>query len=305
MLSVDAFAVKRDYGLVPQQVAPGTYVLLGFNEHFNFRNGGNIVNTGFIVTDAGVVVIDTGPSRLYGEQMREAIAKVTDQPVVKVFNTHLHPDHFLGNQAFEDLPEAALAGTIEGIRQNGEMFNESLYRLCGPWEAGTRVVVPGLVVTPGVEEVGGHRLRLIGYDGHTDADLAILDETTGVLFAGDLVFHGRAPTTPHADIGRWLASLDALAGLSFSVLVPGHGAVSTNDDPIRQTRDYLVWLRDGLKRGAEQGSDMAELLSPREPPASIRRLAVFAAEYQRSVAHLFPAFERAAIERGRVVQELD
>ncbi|HAW39797.1 MAG TPA: MBL fold metallo-hydrolase, partial [Pseudomonas sp.] len=46
--------------------------------------GGNIVNTGFIVTDSGVVVIDSGPSRRYGEAMREAIARVTDRPIIKV-----------------------------------------------------------------------------------------------------------------------------------------------------------------------------------------------------------------------------
>ena len=304
-MSCSPVLAAKDYGLDPQQVAPDTYVLFGANEHFNFRNGGNIVNTAFIVTDAGVVVIDTGPSRLYGEQMREAIGKVTDQPIVRVYNTHLHPDHFLGNQAFEDLPEAALAGTIEGIRTHGEMFNESLYRLCGAWEAGTRVVVPREVVEPGSVEIGGHRLRLIAMDGHTDADLVILDETTGVLFAGDLVFNGRTPTTPHANIPKWLASLDALRTLPFKLLVPGHGATATDEAPIIQTRNYLQWLSKGLAESAEQGLDMAEVLVPRTPPSSIAKLAVFAAEYQRSVAHLFPALEADALGQGRVIQEAD
>ena len=295
----------KDYGLEPQEVAPGTYVLFGANEHFNFRNGGNIVNTAFVVTDDGVVVIDTGPSRLYGEQLRAAIATITDRPIIRVYNSHLHPDHFLGNQAFEDLPEAALAGTIEGIRQHGEMFNESLYRLCGAWEAGTRVVVPTEVVEPGIEVIGGHRLRLLALDGHSDADLVILDETTGVLFAGDLVFNGRAPTTPHANIAKWLAALDKLEGLSFSLLVPGHGAAADDRAPIAQTRSYLRWLSEGLAESAEQGLDMAEVLTPRAPPASIAELAVFAAEYQRSVAHLFPGYEAAALERGRVIQDSD
>ncbi|MEW8212918.1 MAG: MBL fold metallo-hydrolase, partial [Candidatus Thiodiazotropha taylori] len=126
-------AVERDYKLKPQQIADNTYVLIGHDEHFSFANGGNIVNTGFIVTEAGVVVIDSGPSRLYGEQLIAAIAQVTDKPVVKLFITHMHPDHFLGNQAFEGLPIAALEKTQDGIRLMGETFNDNLYRLVGSW----------------------------------------------------------------------------------------------------------------------------------------------------------------------------
>lgn len=301
-LMTPAWAAK-DYALQPQEVAPNTYVLFGANEHFNFRNGGNIVNTGFIVTEEGVVVIDTGPSRLYGEQLRAAIANTTERPIVQVYNTHLHPDHFLGNQAFEDLSIAALPGTIEGIRERGEMFSESLYRLCGSWEAGTRVVIPTKTLEAGLVEIGGHRLRLIALDGHTDADLAILDETTGVLFAGDILFHNRTPTTPHAVIPDWLAALDELAALQYKLLVPGHGPAVSHDSPITQTRNYLQWLSGSLADSAERGLTMAEVLEPNSPPASISELAVFAAEYQRSVAHLFPDLEAEALRHGHVEQD--
>jgi uncharacterized sulfatase len=300
-----ALRAAGDYGLEAQQVAPGTYVFFGANEHFSFANGGNIANTGFIVTADGVVVIDTGPSRLYGEQMRAAIAKVTDRPVLKVFNTHLHPDHFLGNQAFEDVPVAALAATIDGIRTHGDRFAENLYRACGRWEAGTRVVVPDETLKAGTLEIGGHRLRLLALDGHTGADLAILDETTGVLFAGDLVFNDRTPTTPHADIPRWIAALDRLDRLEFSLLVPGHGAAAADRAPIAQTRSYLQWLDASLARSAGGGLSMAEALAPADPPAAATRLAVFADEYRRSVAHLFPRHEEEALRQGRVEQERD
>ncbi|MEW8395649.1 MAG: quinoprotein relay system zinc metallohydrolase 1 [Candidatus Thiodiazotropha sp.] len=292
----------RDYGLKPLLIAPDTYVLLGANEHFNFRNGGNIVNTGFIVTDEGVIVIDSGPSRLYGEQLRAAIGRITERPILKLFNTHLHPDHILGNQAFEKLPIAALATTIDGIWEQGELFNDSMYRLAGAWMAGTRVVVPTETVRPGSLEIGGHRLQLIAMKGHSHADLMILDQTTGVLFAADMVFHGRTPTTPHADLGQWLDALDALAELDFKLLVPGHGSVVEDRRSIEQTRDYLRWLNAYLHEAAEQGMTMAEVLQPDAPP-SIRGLAVFKEEYQRSVPHLYPAIEARALRQGRVVQE--
>ena len=93
-----------DYGLQPRQIADGVWLLQGSSDNFAQSNGGNIVNSGFIVTDQGVLVIDSGPSKRYGEALRQAIATVTDKPVLKLLLTHHHPDHVLGNQAFADVP---------------------------------------------------------------------------------------------------------------------------------------------------------------------------------------------------------
>ena len=73
-LGVSAHAELR-YRLEPRQIAEGTWLFEGSTENFEKSNGANIVNTAFIVTAEGVVVIDTGPSRRYGEEMREAIAE--------------------------------------------------------------------------------------------------------------------------------------------------------------------------------------------------------------------------------------
>jgi len=87
-------AASFDYGLVPRQIADGVYVLEGRKEDFSTANGGDIANTGFIVGTAGVIVIDTGSSRRYGEQMRAAIARITPLPVVLTINTHTTPTTF-------------------------------------------------------------------------------------------------------------------------------------------------------------------------------------------------------------------
>ncbi|HSD61730.1 MAG TPA: quinoprotein relay system zinc metallohydrolase 1, partial [Burkholderiales bacterium] len=256
-----AGATDFDYGLAPEQVGPGSYVFVGATEDFSVRNGGNIVNTGFIVTSAGVVVIDTGPSKRYGEQMRVAIGRVTPKPVVKVFNTHHHPDHFLGNQGYADVGIAALAATAQAIAAQGNALAENMYRMNGDWMKGTEPLKPGEIVTAREIRIGDRVLTLLALSGHTAGDLAVYDRSTGVLFAGDLVFHDRAATTPHADIGAWLASLDALEQLPFTTLVPGHGPVVRDAVAIRQTRDYLTWLRGALGAAVEQGLDMNEAMA--------------------------------------------
>ncbi|MDD2743208.1 MAG: quinoprotein relay system zinc metallohydrolase 1 [Rhodocyclaceae bacterium] len=287
-----------DYGLQAQRVADDVYVFIGRNEDFSTVNGGNIVNTGFIVTAAGLVVIDSGPSLRYGQQMQQAMKKLSSATLLQVINTHHHPDHFLGNQAFAGTPIVALEATRQGIASEGNVFAENLYRLSGDWMKGTESVPPTATIVPGRVPLGGRTLRLLALDGHTDGDLAIYDETSGVLFAGDLVFNNRAPTTPHARIKRWLASLDTLEAITrepgFTAIVPGHGAIARDGAPIRQTRAWLRWLDQAMREAAAAGFDLNEVMA-RPLPAEFAEMAVGVREYQRSVGHLFPAAEQEAL----------
>lgn len=298
-LSAAAPASDFDYGLVARKVAEDVYVFVGRTEDFTMANGGNIVNSGFIVAPEGVVVIDTGSSLRYGQQMRRAIAAIAGvKPIVLTINTHHHPDHFLGNQAFADAPIASLPETRQGIAMDGNAFAENLFRLTGDWMKGTEVVAPTQTLKAGVIEAAGRKLRLIKLGGHTEADLAVYDEVRGVLFPGDLVFNGRAPTTPHADVATWLAALEKLEAVTreagFSVLVPGHGEVSRDAAPIAQTRAWLSWLQSRMRDSARAGLDMNEVLARPLPP-EFADLPVAASEYRRSVGHLFPAAEQEAL----------
>lgn len=286
-----------DYALKPRQIAEDTWLLEGSTENFAKANGGNIVNTGFIVTEAGVVVIDTGPSKRYGEAFRQAIAATTDKPVIRVLLTHHHPDHVLGNQAFNDVPIGALAGTTDLLKQQGEAMAENMYRLVGDWMRGTEVVLPTQVVEPGTLTVGDHSLRLLQLAGHTGADLAVLDETTGVLFAGDLVFYERALTTPNSPgLDVWLRDLDTLQALPWKLIVPGHGPLTSDASPFVQMRDYLGWLDQLMRDGAARGDDMAEMI--RSPiPERFAGISLSRYELIRSVSHLYPRYERAGMRR--------
>ena len=286
-----------EYSLKPRQIAEDTWLLEGSSDNFAKANGGNIVNTAFIVTERGVVVIDTGPSKRYGEAMRKTIAAITDKPVIQVFLTHHHPDHVLGNQAFVDVPIGALAGTTELLHLQGDAMAENMYRMVGDWMRGTEVVLPNQLVTPGVLSFGNHDLRVLGLGGHTAADLAILDQKTGVLFTGDLVFYQRALTTPNSPgLAVWLADIATLQGLPWTLIVPGHGPVASDQKPFEQMRDYLTWLDQLLQEGAASGSDMAEMI---RSPIPERFAGINLSRYQliRSVSHLYPRYERGQMTR--------
>lgn len=291
-----AAAGPLTYDLKPTRIAPDTYVFEGSTEHFTRANGGNILNAAFIVTVDGVIVIQTGPSRRYGEEMRAAIRRVTDKPVRKVYISNLHPDYFLGAQAFGEASIAALPGTIAGIQEEGHGIAENMYRLIGDWMRGTEVVIPNEPVFGSTVLFGDHTLRLIPLNGHTAADLALLDETTGVLFSGGVVFCDRTPTTPHADIQAWLKELDAVEALDFRLLVPNHGHIRSDKACVAQTRDWLTWLDGTLRAAVESGMDMTAALEL-PIPERFHGLDVLRAEYRRSVAHLWPKIERESLPR--------
>jgi quinoprotein relay system zinc metallohydrolase 1 len=287
-------ANELDYQLKPRQIAENTYVLIGVNEDFSVKNGGNIINTAFIVTQEGVVVIDTGPSKHYGKQLRAAINALTDQPIIKVLHTNSHPDRFLGNQAFVDVPRFALAKTIEVMREEADMLTDNLYRMVGRWMQGTEPVLPDTVIEVKQLVIGEHQLELIALQGHTDADLVILDHHTGVLFAGGLVFFERVPTTPHAHLRQWMHALEQLKTLKFTLMVPSHGEVVSDLTALDQTMRYLLWLEKTLMDSVEQAMSMAEIMQV-ALPEPFATWGVGQQEFARSITHLYPALEHEAL----------
>lgn len=292
---------RLDYGLQARRLADGVWVVEGSNADFSVANGCNIINTGFISTGAGVLVINTGTSKTYGEQLRALIRRTTAEPVVQVIHLNLHPDYFLGNQAFADVPRLATPTTRAGMAREASAYETNLYRLCGDWMKGTdtAAVQPGRDLpagaAPSVWRVGQREFELRELHGHTASDLVLIDRQSGVAFVGGLVFVQRVPTTPHAQVQPWLASLAELDRLQLQTIVPSHGPVQTSaagvSTGIQQTRRYLQWLDSHFSQWAAQGWDMNEVL--RAPvPAEFRNWAAFQTEYVRNVAHLYPVYER-------------
>jgi len=292
---VRAAVGTRTYNLEPQEIADGVFLLRGRDEHLSVKNGGNIANIVFMTTGDGIILFDTGPSRIYGEELREAIRGVTLEPIAEVFISHAHPDHYLGSQVFEDLPISCLPATQKVMSEIGELFTDNMYRLVDVWMRGTRTVIPNRVIAPGRQKIGRRDIEFLALGGHSQADLAIYDHGDQVLLAGDLVFMDRAPTTPQADLAVWHQSLDHLQALPLKTVVSGHGPVTEDARAIEQTRSYLTWLEDTLRRAAEEGLSEAEAIDL-PVDSSFDHLAVVQDEFIRSITHLYGQIATDSLE---------
>ena len=240
-----------------QRVAGNTWFVQGEAALGSAANRNFISNAGFIVTSAGVVVIDALGSPALAKELLAAIRQVTAQPVRYLIVTHYHADHVYGLQVFKDLGATIIAHregldylNSETARLRLEASREELF----PWIDEHTRLVPADRWLDGdtVLQVGQDRLfiRHVG-PAHTPEDLVVYAERSQVLFAGDLVFRGRIPYVGQADSQGWIAALSGLIELKPAVIVPGHGGLSTQPLPdLKLTRDYLQFLRRSMGEAA-------------------------------------------------------
>lgn len=296
-IAVPTIAQPLQYSIVPEAIADGLWVVRGVDAPIEMANGGAIANITIMASEAGTVLVDCGTSLRYGTALKAVVEKLTGKPIVRVYLTHLHPDHIYGAAAFGPGVVAATPVLANVLKSEGAGFSDGMYRILGDWMRGTEFAQPQVMLTGDSETFGGRRLRLLPLAGHSPADLAILDEITGTLIAGDLVFHDRAPSTPHANLAKWRDALGVLKGLGHKRVIPGHGPVDpTPNAAIDQTRDWLDWLEATLRAAVLAGQDGVEAGNT---PIPARFVAMKAARYelQRSVSHLYPGLEAELLPR--------
>lgn len=233
-----------------QQVSASSWYVEGVSALGSPANQNFISNAAFVVTPGGVVVIDALGSPALAKRLIEEIRKVTPQPITHVLVTHYHADHIYGLQVFKALGAKIIAHQAARQYLNSETARlrlEVSRRELAPWVNDQTTLVDADEWIDGSRTlvVGGvtFQIKPVG-PSHTPEDIAIYLPSEKVLFAGDLVFRSRIPYVGQADSRHWIAALDTLLGFDALVIVPGHGAISTEARKDMQlTRDYLVYLR--------------------------------------------------------------
>ena len=241
------------------QVASGVYVRPGHTAVV-FESD-EIANIGFVVGERCVAVIDTGGSVAEGHALDCAIRGVTDRPVCYVINTHVHPDHLLGNVAFqragvEFVGHAKLPRAL-ALRGNTYLERASAYQKTRLQES--NIVFPERTVTGLVQfDIGDRILTMRAHrSAHTDHDLSVVDDRTKTAFLGDLVFLQHLPVID-GSINGWIGELGAIAGESWDNVVPGHGAPRAAwPSAAGPTASYLAELRDQVRAWIARGGDLA------------------------------------------------
>ena len=285
----------------PEQIAPGVYVIHGPTELPSPSNQGFMNNPAFIVTDAGVVVIDPGSSVQVGEMVLARIGRITDKPVLAVFNTHVHGDHWLGNQAirarYPDVPiyghERVGPKVLAGA---GAEWVQLMLRLTDNATAGTDIVKPDHPVVDGdTLSIGGLTYQVMNNDkAHTDTDIMLHVPELGLVFLGDNAGHGRILRLEGGSFSGNITALENALATGATVFVPGHGP-SGGPEVAQRYRDYLDTLYTTVRQGFDDGLadfEIRPLLMPRLEPW--QQWAGFDIELGRHISGAYLEAEAAA-----------
>jgi glyoxylase-like metal-dependent hydrolase (beta-lactamase superfamily II) len=226
-------------------------------------------NSGVIVGDDGVMVVDARATPVLARELIERIRGVTDKPIKYVLLSHYHAVRVLGASAYGAQHIIASQGTYELIRERGQQDFDSeaqrFPRLFRAVETVPGLTWPTLVFDRSLTIFMGKREVQILHlgKGHTKGDTIAWLPKEKVLFSGDLVEYGAAPYCGDAHFREWPETLEKVRALGAEKLVPGRGdALMTLGEVNRAidgTQGFLREMTREVEAGVRAGRKLKEV----------------------------------------------
>ncbi len=258
------------------QLGPGLYAYISENDAS--------ANSTFLVSDQGILVVDTGLNAQEGRKLLDEIRKISPAPVRWIVNTHYHPDHRGGNGVVG--PEAAIISTAFTRNQIASSARDNT--------VGETVGPNSLVLF-----VGGHEVR-IHHPGpaHTRGDLVVYFPDEHAIATGDLFLNNSCPAMDEGDLENWIAALDRMLELPVEHIVPGHFELATKNE-LRHFRNYLADLRDQVKRMHSNGISLDQIQKRLALAAykDLRQFSQYEATFKDNAAAYYKQLESRTPER--------
>ncbi len=249
----------------PQQVATGIYVIHGPQGVPSVANESFMNNPAWVVTNEGIVVIDPGSSVQAGRMVVAQIRKTTDKPVTHVFATHVHGDHWLGNQAIlEAWPKATFIAHPDMIKLArdgaGAFWIKLMSDMTNGYTDGTRAEIPTVEAADGqVFKIGGKTFRIhSSTDAHSKTDLMIEMVEDRILFTADNVLNSQVMNLRDGTFKGVMKATDRALSLNMALYVPGHGKTD-NRKFVEDQKAWFATLMSEVRRMYDEGKSDYEM----------------------------------------------
>ncbi|MFN4262489.1 MAG: MBL fold metallo-hydrolase [Thioalkalivibrionaceae bacterium] len=292
IVTASASAKDRSFDEIiePIAVTDRVFYLYGSLENRTPINRGLNANLGFVVTDDGVVLIDTGPSHLAAAEIQSAIEAATGQPIRLIVNLGSQDHRWLGNDFFAEqgLEIVALKRTADTQANQGDGILTRMAAGIGDDElAGTRPLPATRPVDAEQHdfELGNvaFSLRFAG-DAHFPGDAFLYLPDESVVFTGDIVYTERmlgihSFTNP---VGQ-LAAFRAIESLEPQHVVPGHGRATNLDEARRDTGNYLATVIKEVRAAIDDWRPIDEVVEDLSDFAAFRHLRHYDDWHRRNV----------------------
>lgn len=223
-----------------EEIADGVFI----NTHYRG------CTPGFIVTDEGIILVDTPLIPEQAQDWRDQIEEECgDLPFLYVVNTDHHRGHALGNQYFMPCQVIAHERAHKEMSGYTENFKERVrnsFKREPEIQAqltNIEIIPPNITFTDRATfAYGGRRVEMIHVGGHTPATSIVWMPEEKVCFVGDTIWVDQHPYMAQAGSLEWLAALELIRGLGAEQMVPGHGPVCTPDATYK-VAEYIEYMR--------------------------------------------------------------
>jgi glyoxylase-like metal-dependent hydrolase (beta-lactamase superfamily II) len=246
-----------------KQVASDVYFFFDFN-------GSNAV---FLVTDDGVLLIDTRTHPREGRDLLERIRKVTDKPVKWVINSHFHGDHHMGNSVFKDLgatfvAQEETARIMQRVQPKEMARRVEGFRSRGYDPADVKLVLPDVTFDSKMTiRLGGREVRLFYLGpGQQAGDTFVQFPHARLLFTpGAFAKHSMPNMLFTPSVDNWIKLLDQVAVMDVDAILPAHGDIATRADVkelAAMLADEYATVKDAVNRGVSLDQATTTLTFP-------------------------------------------
>lgn len=250
------------------KVSEHIYVVHGTQKLPSPQTRGFMNNPAAILTNNGVIIVDPGSSAEIGKQLLEKIREVSDKPVIAVFNTHVHGDHWLGNFGIRDVyPNVPIYAHKEMIERVNNGEGKDWIKLFMGMTVGA--ITGTEVVTPNIGLKGGEELTLDGLNlkihhtghAHTNHDLMLEVVDDKGIFLGDIVAAKRVPNSDvpqDANFKGTISAIKMVLAEPYEIYIPGHGLSGGREVPESSLR-FLEQLYLSVTKYIEQDLEDFEM----------------------------------------------
>ncbi|VAW67408.1 MBL-fold metallo-hydrolase superfamily [hydrothermal vent metagenome] len=247
------------------KINDSVYVIHGPRELPSPSNHGFMNNPAFIIADKSVIVVDPGVSQQTGEMVLSEIKKITDKPVSHIFNTHIHGDHWLGNEIIKQrYPNVKIIADPRMIKKAkagaAQSWIDTMLKMTEGATKGTKIAYPDTAVSDGEQlKIAGltFNIHSVGL-AHSDSDIMIEYVEGSTFFTGDNVGHLRILRMSDGSFRDSIKALDKAISLNKKHYVPGHGP-SGDVKLVKLQREYFNTLYTMVEKLYEEGLEDFEM----------------------------------------------
>lgn len=248
-----------NYHLKPYEISKGIDCFFGIPSQVSEINAGNMINSCYIETSEGYVVIDSGPTYSYAQEAYEVMKKKKNLVVKYVINTSWDEVHVLGNEFYKELGAKIIGpkGYQKYLETKRELFLEK--RLSKDAFINTRIVsLDKYIEKEELLKIGDMKFFIRLIEGDTN-HLYIYLQEQDIVFAGDLIFNNQiVPINNGRSINSWLKEIEKLSTLKWSDIISSHGYM-TRRSALKNTKSYLTLLKESVSKGIEHNKTVEEL----------------------------------------------